>query len=250
MFLALRCIRRPLLTLVISSLLGLSPALATAADSVVSDSGAEPLTKPAHAKPSWAGFGVRLGQTRYRLDGGSLRGYIDDQGRKRGSDLAGQIAARHLHDLEESAFTLSPSVHLGGSGYFFKAELPVSFATSFTSVGLGVYPLNYGVHVPGLGLFPYASLGVSAHAARGKGEQDGRWTGGFAQARGALGIKWRAARKTSLSLEAGLAKAAGLLSAPPSAGSSLGGLEDVRPTMDARGGFGQAFDVSLGIERL
>ena len=203
---------------------------------------------PKPRRRSSTGVGLRVGSSYHSLDAGPIRSYIDDQGRKRGTDLAGQLAAEHMHDLKESAFTLAPSLHLGGSGYFFKAELPVAFASSFTSLGAGIYPLNYGLDLAGPGLFPYASLGLAAHAARGTGAQSGKWTGGFVQARGAAGLKWRASGRLAVSLEVGLARTAGLLSAPATESNGIAGLTAIRPAMDASGGLGHTMDVSLGVD--
>ena len=238
---------------VVASLPAALLALPIAPASAAADPALSAVSHPAETRHrprrrSSTGIGLRVGTSYHSLDAGPIRNYIDDQGRKRGTDLAGQIAAEHMHDLQESAFTVAPSLHLGGSGYFFKAELPVAFASSFTSLGVGIYPLNYGLDLPGPGLFPYVSLGLAAHAARGTGAQSGKWTGGLLQARAAAGLKWRATGQLAVSLEVGLARTAGLLSAPATESSGIAGLTAIRPAMDASGGLGHTMDVSLGVD--
>ena len=65
--------------------------------------------------------------------------------------------------LRSNVTTVTPTIHLGGSGYFFKLDLPISFGSSFSMVGLGLYPINIGIYFDHLAMFPYVSFGAVAN---------------------------------------------------------------------------------------
>jgi hypothetical protein len=222
-------------------------AVASAAPETVTVKGEQP-----RRALGWLGFGLRFGFTSLALDGNAFRetargvadGTADALTGMRGTTLAGDVAAARIGDLRASMKTLTPALHLGGDGYFFKLEAPLGLSSDFRSVGLGIYPLNYGVFIPAAQLFPYATLGGAAHYLSGQAAGYQPTRGAILQARAALGLKWRAVSRLNLSVEAGYSAAAGVL-----------GSTEAKPVATADGssvkaGLGHSLDLSFGIEIL
>jgi hypothetical protein len=143
--------------------------------------------------------------------------------------------------LDESLTTLTPTLHMGGAGYFCKLELPMGISSQLKTVGLALYPLDYGNFFPEVGLFPYLSAGGSANLALVRKQADGASGGGaLFQGRAALGLKYRPVKMLSISVEGAYS--------PWELGSiakdGLGGVPS------ARGGRGHGWDFSFGIEVL
>jgi len=197
-------------------------------------------TAPATTPPphmGWFGAGVRFGmQDVHLMPPGSLVSSVNA--------ASGQAFASGDFAVDSNAWTITPTLHLGGSGYFFKMDVPLSFAPQFTTLGLGLYPINFGVFIPSASLFPYLSLGGAANLVDSRNTGDpstsNRLIGAIVQARGALGLKYFPAQGLALSGEIGYSPwAAGILLVNP-AGSST----------QVHGGVGSVFDFSFGIEWL
>jgi hypothetical protein len=146
---------------------------------------------------------------------------------------------------------VTPTLHFGGSGYFFKIDFPFSFATEFTTAGLGLYPINVGVFIDQLDLFPYLSLGGTASVVRSNTTADpgtsDKIIGALVQARAAVGVKYFPVRGFALSVEAGYSRwAAGIMLMPPSAAPGTGADDQTR----MQGGVGSVVDLSVGAEWL
>jgi hypothetical protein len=119
-------------------------------------------------------------------------------------------------------------------GYFFKLEFPQKEIQTFSTRGLGLYPLNYGHYFRKPGLFPYASAGVTisvlSTATQGL-------SGASAAGRLATGLKVEVTERLRASLEVGYT--------PWAAGFLVEGRD--RP---AKAGLGNGLDVSVGFEWL
>jgi hypothetical protein len=122
-----------------------------------------------HAEPPRnASFGLRLGGGTLELAAGEdtpLMGGVFTEAietynlaasaynRSHGlSSSAPQAAPSMTHsdmDLRTQLFLLTPTLELGGDGYFFKMEVPVGFGDDVRTYGLGIYPLNVGGHLTG-----------------------------------------------------------------------------------------------------
>ena len=185
----------------------------------------------------WFGAGIRVGmQDLHLMPPGALVSSVNA--------ASGQAFASGDFAVDTNAWTVTPTLHLGGSGYFFKIDVPLSFAPQLTTFGLGLYPINYGVFIPSASLFPYLSLGGAANLVDSRNTGDpstsNKLVGAFVQVRGALGLKYFPAQGLAVSGEIGYSPwAAGILLVTP-AGSST----------QVRGGTGSVFDFSLGLEWL
>jgi hypothetical protein len=157
---------------------------------------------------------------------------------------AGQTVSADDLELANSAYVITPTLHLGGSGYFFKLDVPVSYNSSLTTVGIGIYPVNIGIFVDCLDILPYLSLGGAASVVRSRatanpGTSD-KVIGATAQARTALGVKYFPLRGSAISIEVGYSPwAIGIVSLPGLNGET-----------HMRGGVGSMTDVSVGLEWL
>ena len=198
------------------------------------------VVQPTATKPpqmGWAGLGVRFGMQEVHLTPpAAFVGTVNS--------ASGQAFAAGDFAIDSNAWTVTPTLHLGGSGFFFKLDLPLSFASQFTSFGLGLYPINFGVFVESASLFPYLSLGTAANLVESRDTGDpstsNKLMGALVQARGALGLKYFAAQGLALSGEIGYSPwAAGILLVTPANSST-----------QVHGGFGSVFDFSLGVEWL
>jgi hypothetical protein len=112
-------------------------------------------------------------------------------------------------DLEANLLQVIPTFHLGGDDYFFRFDVPIGFGDGVTSLGLGIYPLNYGYFIESIGLFPYVSLGTVLNVATAStydgpsGKADVSQVGGIIQARAAVGAKYAFSDAFSGTLELG-----------------------------------------------
>jgi hypothetical protein len=199
---------------------------------------------PPQRRMGWFGVGVRFGTTQLRLaPPDSLVTRLNQSGTGQtwtASDLA----------LNADARTVTPTLHFGGSGYFFKMDFPLSFAAEFTTVGLGLYPVNIGVFIDRLALMPYLSLGGTASVVRSNTTADpgtsNKIIGALVQARAAVGAKYFPVRGLALSVEAGYSRwAAGIMLMPP--GAAPGTADD---QTHMQGGVGSVVDLSFGAEWL
>jgi hypothetical protein len=209
-----------------------APAPATPETDVV-------VVQPTASRPpqmGWLGLGVRFGLQEVHLTPPASFATVNS--------ASGQAFAAGDFAIDSSAWTVTPTLHLGGSGFFFKLDLPLSFSSQFTSFGLGLYPINFGVFVESVSLFPYASLGGAANLVESRDTGDpstsNKLMGAMVQARGALGLKYFPAQGLALSAEIGYSPwAAGILLVTPANSST-----------QVHGGFGSVFDFSLGVEWL
>ena len=189
-------------------------------------------------------MGVRLGVSELHLaPSSSLIGQVNQ--------ASGQTFSPTDFAIASNARTLTPTLHFGGSGYFFKLDLPFTFAPEFTTFGLGLYPVNVGVFIDRLSLFPYLSLGGAANAVKSRPTPDpgtsNKLIGAIVQARAAIGVKYFPVRGLALSAEAGYSPwTAGIMLTPPSAAPGTGNSDQTR----MQGGTGSILDFSVGAEWL
>src|ERR1700690_2314332 len=91
-------------------------------------------TAPATTPPphmGWFGAGVRFGmQDVHLMPPGSLVSSVNA--------APGQAFASGDFAVDSNAWTITPTLHLGGSGYFFKMDVPLSFGPQFTTLGRGL----------------------------------------------------------------------------------------------------------------
>lgn len=211
-----------------------------------SSSSAATVTVSAPAQPEvrrmgWFGIGARVGVTQLRLT--APTSVVNDL-----EQITGGSAGADEFALRQNVTTITPTLHLGGSGYFFKADLPISFGSSFSMIGLGLYPINFGIWFDRLAMFPYLSLGavanfVTSHSTPDPGTSN-KLIGAIAQARVALGMKFFPLHGLALSGEFGYSPwTAGAVALPPESGS---GSDATR----FEGGFGSVLDFSFGVEWL
>lgn len=85
---------------------------------------------------------------------------------------AGITAGRLLYDREDSYDTNSfaplnlasrsvrITANVGRDGYFFRADVPMMFGERLFGVGLGSYPINYGLFLPRSRLMFFMSTGI------------------------------------------------------------------------------------------
>ena len=232
-----------------------APAPAPVAAPVVIDV-AVPAPAPATKRRElmWAGFGVRMGSTSYRVTSGFLRAQarkVDatvDGFAKTGAQAVGlppptvSTDLSRVRDFSSSMTTLVPSLHLGGDGYFFKMDGVIGLGSGVKTFGLGIYPINYGYLIRPVGLLPYLSLGFAAHYLSGK-TTEMTSEGGLGQLRAAMGLKWCALDWVTFSAELGLSAAAAGIKDTRTAPGQQNGLAGV-------GGFGKSLDFSFGVELL
>ena len=189
----------------------------------------------------WFGLGARVGFTQLRLT--APTSVVNDL-----EQITGSNASADEFALRRNVTTITPTLHLGGSGYFFKMDLPISFGSSFTMVGLGVYPINFGIWFDHLAMFPYLSFGavanfVTSHTTSDPGTSN-KLIGGIAQARAAMGLKFFPLHGLALSGEFGYSPwTAGAIALPPDGGSGS-------DATHFEGGFGSVLDFSFGVEWL
>lgn len=205
-------------------------------------------SEPGRGRPGYVGFSVRVGGGMVALRARDLPMAGDDLAafaRVTGTDVS-EV------DFRERLAIVAPSLHVGGSGYFFRMDAPIGFSNRTKTYGLGIYPLNVGVSIPRARLMPYASGGGVASFVTADSAGGGLATGGLFQVRTAIGVKLLPGRRTDLSLELGYS--------PWAAGGVLspGELEKARQTVERgarveqpsralRVGAGDIWDLSLGV---
>ena len=200
-----------------------------------------PPAPPEVRRMGWFGVGARIGVTQLRLT--APTSIVNDI-----EQISGSSAGADTFALRRNVTTFTPTIHLGGSGYFFKMDLPISFGSSFSMVGLGLYPINYGIWFDRFAMFPYLSLGavanfVTSHTTSDPGTSN-KLIGGIAQARLAAGVKFFPLHGLALSGEFGYSPwTAGAVALPPDGAS---GSDATR----FEGGFGSVLDFSFGVEWL
>jgi len=187
----------------------------------------------------WLGLGIRLGYTQLHLTPpASLVGAYNS--------ATGSNSTTAEHSIDSSARTVTPTLHLGGGGFFFKLDVPMTFAPSFRAFGIGLYPINFGMYIPGVALFPYGSVGIASSIVQSHGTFDpgtsNKIIGAVAQIRAAAGLKYFPMHALALSAEVGYSPwAAGVMLLPPEGSGN---------STRTEGGFGSVWDVSLGVEWL
>jgi hypothetical protein len=234
---------RPVFLLWLCSLAALTGALAPRA-ARAQDAAATVTTSPPAAdaggrRMGWFGAGVRLGYTQLNLEPPS---YLVTPY----NSVTGETTTSAAHRVSSTALTVTPTLHLGGSGFYFKLDFPLSFASEYMTYGIGLYPINFGVYLPGVALFPYGSVGfassiVQSHSTPDPGTSN-KIIGAVVQARVAGGLKYFPIHNLAVSFELGYSPwAAGVMLLPPVAGST---------STRTEGGFGSVWDLSLGVEWL
>jgi hypothetical protein len=200
-----------------------------------------PPAPPATRRMGWFGIGARIGVTQLRLT--APTSVVNDL-----NQLSGTSSNADEFALRSNVTTVTPTLHLGGSGYFFKLDLPISFGSSFTMIGLGIYPINFGFYSSRLAMFPYLSVGavgseVTSHETSDPGTSH-KLIGGVVQARVAAGLKFFPLRGLALSGEFGYSPwTAGVAAMPPASNSGS-------DATHFEGGFGSVLDFSFGVEWL
>lgn len=233
---------RPVFWLWLGSLGGLSAGLAPRA-ARAQDAAATVTTSPQHPdegrRMGWFGLGLRVGYTQLHLEPpATLVGSYNT------ATASSTTTAEHT--VNSTALSVTPTLHLGGSGFFFKMDLPLSFASQYTTYGIALYPINFGVYLPRAALFPYGSLGIASSIVQSRSTADpttsNKIIGGLVQVRAAGGLKYFPMGNLAMSFELGYSPwAAGVMLLPPAAGSN---------TTRTQGGFGSVWDFSLGVEWL
>lgn len=194
---------------------------------------------PEGRRMGWFGLGARLGFTELHLS--PPASWVSTFNAATGSSVNASD-----YSLSTSARTITPTLHLGGGGFFFKLDVPISFAPRFLTYGVGLYPLNFGVYIPQVALFPYGTAGVLTSIVQSRGTFDpatsDKIIGALVQARVAAGLKYFPMHAMAVSFEVGYSPwAGGVLFLPPF---------DDHDATHTEGGFGSAWDLSVGVEWL
>jgi len=223
---------------VVAALALLQPGAARA-DEPAATVTSSPAPRPEGRRMGWLGLGVRLGFTDLHL--APPASWVNAF-----NDATGNSSNASDYTLSSTARTITPTLHLGGSGYFFKLDVPISFASRFMTYGVGLYPLNFGIYIPQAALFPYGTVGVLTSVVQSRTTWDpatsDKIIGALVQARVAAGLKYFPMHGLALSGEVGWSPwAGGVLFLPPF---------DDHDATHTQGGFGSAWDVSLGLEWL
>ncbi|MES1209075.1 MAG: hypothetical protein ABUS79_24320 [Pseudomonadota bacterium] len=236
---------RPVFFFWVWSWLALGAAALVPATAHAQDAAATVTTSPAPRaaddgrRMGWFGLGVRVGYTQLHLTPpSSLVGAYNS--------ATGGTTSTSEHTVDSTGRTVTPTLHLGGGGFFFKMDLPITFAPLFRAYGIGLYPINFGLYLPRAALFPYGSFGVASSIVQSRSTVDpftsNKIIGAVAQVRVAAGLKYFPMHALALSGEVGYSPwAAGVMLLPPGAGSN---------TTRTQGGFGSVWDFSLGVEWL
>jgi hypothetical protein len=214
-------------------------AARAATDTTAATVTTSPPPAPDGRKMGWLGVGVRVGFTSLHLS--PPASWVSTF-----NDATGGTASANDYSLSTSARSITPTLHLGGSGYFFKLDVPISFAPRFLTYGVGLYPLNFGIYIPHAALFPYGSAGVLTSIVQSRSTWDpatsDKIIGALVQARLAVGLKFFPVHDGAVSFEVGYSPwAGGALFLPPF---------DDHDATHTEGGFGSAWDLSLGVEWL
>ena len=217
----------------------LRPAAARAQDTTAATVTARPAPPPDGRRMGWFGLGVRLGFTELHL--APPASWVNTF-----NFATGNSSSASDYTLDSTARTVTPTLHLGGSGFFFKLDAPISFAPRFVTYGVGLYPLNFGIYLPQVALFPYGTAGVLTSVVQSRGTWDpatsDKIIGALVQARVAAGLKYFPVHNLAMSFEVGYSPwAGGVLFLPPF---------DNHDATHTEGGFGSAWDLSLGVEWL
>ncbi len=217
----------------------LAPRSARAQDAAATVTTNAPPARDDARRMGWFGVGARFGYTQLHLvPPASLVGSYNS--------VTGSTSTAAEHTVTSTAMTVTPTLHLGGGGFFFKIDVPLSFASDYTTYGLGLYPINFGVYLPRVALFPYGSLGVAGSIVQSRSTPDpttsNKIIGAVAQMRVATGLKYFPISNLAVSFEVGYSPwAAGVMLLPPGSGATATRTE---------GGFGSIWDLSLGVEWL
>lgn len=204
----------------------------------------------ARARP-WGrtGLSIRFGASRIALRARNLPTAGDDLAafaRVTGNDVS-EV------DFQERLFLITPSLHIGGEGYFFRVDAPVGLSSGAKTFGLGIYPLNVAIPIPAARLMPYAGTGVvGSFVMRDSTGTGSLATGGLFQARSAVGIKLLPGRRADLSIELGYSPwAAGAVFNANELDRAMTMFERGQrvnePGRVLRGGAGDVWDLSLGV---
>jgi len=130
-----------------------------------------PTKNVAAAEMGWFGIGVRLGYATPSLKAGDvplvgkkLSDALTNANKMVDAYNAAQGTNRPHYAMDDLNLTaravqITPSLHLGGDGMFFKLEAPIGVSSELKTYGLGIYPINIAIGIPGIDLYPYISAG-------------------------------------------------------------------------------------------
>jgi hypothetical protein len=224
-------------------------------------------------RPGWFGMGIRFGIQGFNLSAGNAP-LIGAQLQEAITNLNAAVTAYNaanpgspvapysINDMNiaQSVFTITPTFHLGGDGYFFKFDVPIGLGGNITTLGLGIYPINYGYYIENIRLMPYLSLGATFNYAMSSGYTPpggGATTamngvGALISGRLALGAKYQIMNGLAAGLELGWSPfaAGGVVDATRLA--AIGGSTTLPPAPGsiARGGLGSILDGAISIDWL
>ena len=145
------------------------------------------------------------------------------------------------------------------SGYSVRVDFPTGLSQAFTTMGIGLYPINSAHSFRGSCLFPFVSLGgtTSVLLAAATDDLSGapKIAGGLAQGRVVLGVKYRPARTWVISAELGYSPWAVGFTGSDSSLRRYRAASDATSKLPAvevstRGGVGTVIDLSVGVEWL
>jgi hypothetical protein len=164
-------------------------------------------------------------------------------------------------NLDGMPFVITPTMHLGGDGYFFKFDFPITIHKNFWGIGLGLYPINYGKYIEAAKIMPYGGLGgVIGYMGSGtftpkSGGADVAVAAGgplINPLRLALGLKAFPIKGLAVGLDLGLSPfALGFVIDPvkvTEVGAGLVGGQPLSPGTALRGGTGMILDGAISVE--
>jgi len=171
-----------------------------------------------------ASFGLRLGGGALALAAGDdtpvMGGYFSDavelyngaasaynasHGLSSASGAAAPIMTPSAMDLRTQLVLITPTIEMGGDGWFFKLEVPIGLGDDVRSYGLGIYPLNIGGHLAGKQrgqeLAGYLSAGAAVSYLTFVDSDDA--AGALVQGRVAAGLRLRSRGGYAMTFEIG-----------------------------------------------
>jgi len=204
----------------------------------------------------WFGLGVRVGVNGLSLSAPRAASVIGGKAEAAAKAYPGAAASM---SLDANLFQVVPTLHLGGSGYFFKLEAPIGRSSSLNTIGLGLYPVNIGVHIKRLRLLPtFSAGGVISNATSRRTDSSGavhKAEGGLFETKVGLGVKFFPKRGLAMSLDiARTPWAFGIVfddgAAKRAQQMAIEGNDPGRAGDILRGGIGSGWEITLGIHWL